>query len=130
MNVIYLSYPTRCIYIHTTLYLNSLSHPSILPTAQARVDIGCPDPSLIMEPIRLKKCTDLWFPDGTVIIRAAYSSHAYRVYQGMLSAQSAMFNDLFTRAQGDVKYENCPIVDFYDDHADLEAFLRAILDWR
>jgi hypothetical protein len=73
---------------------------------------------------------DLWFADGTVILRA--KDELFRVYGGILAAQSPVFADMFAvpQPEGGEKIEGCPVVDLHDDVRDLKHFLRALHDAR
>ncbi|KAI0784158.1 hypothetical protein C8Q75DRAFT_397623 [Abortiporus biennis] len=80
----------------------------------------------------LKRCPELWFDDGTIVIRA--EDTLFRVYAGQLSRCSAVFKDTFSLPQpplGDDAnevYEGTPLVVLNDSAADMEAFLLAIFD--
>ncbi|KAL4252264.1 hypothetical protein ABKN59_002585 [Abortiporus biennis] len=86
-------------------------------------------PSLQTE---LKRCPELWFDDGTIIIRA--EDTLFRVYAGQLSRCSPVFKDTFSLPQPPLAdgvnelYEGCPLVVLNDSAADIEAFLLAIFD--
>jgi hypothetical protein len=73
---------------------------------------------------------DVWFQDGNIIIRA--ESTLFRVYGGMLSAQSTVFADMFSApAQpggGQELLDGCPVVDVHDRAADMCCLLRAMHD--
>jgi hypothetical protein len=75
-----------------------------------------------------ERCKELWFEDGTVILR----SHpvVFRVYQGLLSLQSQVFRDMFSMPQpiGTEKMDGVPVVDLLDNPEDLKNFLRALND--
>ncbi|KAJ7048631.1 hypothetical protein C8F01DRAFT_1188873 [Mycena amicta] len=74
---------------------------------------------------------DLWFPDGTLVIRAG--AKLFKVFQSVLAARSTVFRDMLALPQepmdavGEV-YEGCPSVTLTDDGDDVEVFLRAIFD--
>ena len=78
----------------------------------------------------LTRCEDVWFEDGTVVLQA--ETTLFKVYRGMLRAQSPFFNDLFALAQPDSdqsgKYEDCPLVPMYDHAVDVYRFLKALFD--
>ncbi|KAJ7167231.1 hypothetical protein C8R43DRAFT_984555 [Mycena crocata] len=45
------------------------------------------------------RSTDVWFDDGTVILQAEQT--LFRVYRGVLAAQSTIFRDMFSISQPD-----------------------------
>lgn len=79
-----------------------------------------------------RHCTDyegshlsFWYPDGNLIIQAQQT--IFRIYGGLLSSQSSVFEDMFKfpqPAEGDL-YEGCRIVELYDSPVDLYYFLQA-----
>jgi hypothetical protein len=64
---------------------------------------------------------DLWFADGTVVLR---------VYGGMLASKSSIFADMFQIPQpgGAETAEGCPVVDLHDPAYQLSHFLRTLHD--
>lgn len=85
----------------------------------------------------LAKHTDLWFTDGSVILRA--ESTIYRVHISQLSRHSAFFRDLFTLPQssststdGDGTdsdfLDGCPLVHLHDAAEDVSNLLAALYD--
>ena len=76
------------------------------------------------------RCEDVWFDDGTVVLQA--ETTVFKVYRGVLKAQSPFFNDLFALPQQDSeqleKYGDCPLVTMPDLAADARVFLKAIFD--
>ncbi|GJE90684.1 BTB/POZ domain-containing protein [Phanerochaete sordida] len=85
-----------------------------------------------MDAAHLTRCEELWFEDGTVVLRA--EDTVFRVYRGMLCRQSSVFKDLFEvpqPANGEC-YEGCPLVHMEATPAeDLRDILLAIhdVDW-
>ncbi|KAJ7081128.1 hypothetical protein B0H15DRAFT_803736 [Mycena belliarum] len=79
-------------------------------------------------PPELVRSTDVWFEDGTVVLQA--DSTLFRVYRGVLSAQSPIFRDAFTIPQPSEEeaYEGCPVVTLHDSAEDLTLFLLGLLD--
>ncbi|KAJ7182415.1 hypothetical protein C8R43DRAFT_967195 [Mycena crocata] len=70
---------------------------------------------------------DVWFADGTVILQA--ESSLFRVYLGVLSAQSSVFRNIF--AIRDATYaanEGCPLHVVHDYAHELKVFLLAVHD--
>ncbi|KIP01846.1 hypothetical protein PHLGIDRAFT_325470 [Phlebiopsis gigantea 11061_1 CR5-6] len=80
----------------------------------------------------LARCTrdpDLWFTDGSVVLRA--DDALYRVYSGILSQASPVFRAMFgipQPAYGSESYDGCPLVHMPDSAQDLRPFLRALYD--
>lgn len=76
-----------------------------------------------------KRCDDLWFVDGTVVLQAEKT--LFRVYFGILIKYSSFFESLFTLPQPpDAEtYDGCPLVILQGDTAeDVYDFLRAMFD--
>ncbi|KAF5365214.1 hypothetical protein D9758_005446 [Tetrapyrgos nigripes] len=74
------------------------------------------------------RSTELWFDDGTLIIEA--NGVYFRVYKGILSANSPVFEDMLSIPQpvedDTVVYEGCPVVKLYDSSTDMMHFLKAL----
>ncbi|KAI1786052.1 hypothetical protein LXA43DRAFT_1076750 [Ganoderma leucocontextum] len=67
-----------------------------------------------------------WFEDGNVVLVARGT--AYKVYKGLLAAQSPVFQDLFASAShAEEVYEDCPVVRLSDSPDDLQCLLRFLL---
>lgn len=79
---------------------------------------------------RYTKDTDLWFPDGSIVLRA--DNTLFKVYSGMLAQASPIFEDMLSLPQftpsEDEMYEGLLVVCMLDSAADLKPFLRAIHD--
>ena len=69
---------------------------------------------------------DIWFEDGNVVLQA--QSTQFRVHRGVLSANSAIFADLFTIPQpaSEELVDGCPVVQLSDSAEDLCHILEAI----
>ncbi|KAH8823708.1 hypothetical protein DL96DRAFT_1615296 [Flagelloscypha sp. PMI_526] len=85
-----------------------------------------------MEESQLRRVPHLWFSDGGIILQAGQS--LFRVYQGILSAQSTVFRDMFSLAQpgndtipGNT-YDGCPLIVLQDAEDETEPFLKAVFD--
>lgn len=67
----------------------------------------------------------IWYPDGTLIVQAHQT--IFRVYSGLLSSQSSVFQDMlqFPQPEEADLYEGCPLVKIYDDPVDVYYFLQA-----
>ncbi|KAK7042732.1 hypothetical protein R3P38DRAFT_3260686 [Favolaschia claudopus] len=86
----------------------------------------------IAEHESLHRVEELWFPGATLVFQA--ESSLYRVYSGILSAQSSVFRDMLTFPQpadddskGDT-FDGCPKIVLHDKVGDVTAFFRAIFD--
>ncbi|TFK98497.1 hypothetical protein BDV98DRAFT_572768 [Pterulicium gracile] len=77
----------------------------------------------------LVRCPDVWYEDGTIILRA--NNVMFKVYKGILSAQSPVFKDMFGVSQpfDAPSYEGCLVVDVHDTPEDLTVFLKALHQW-
>lgn len=69
-----------------------------------------------------------WFEDGNVILEAEETQ--FRVYRGILAANSAVFKDMFEFAQpeGDGNVGGCPVVHLSDSAEDLQHVLMVLHD--
>lgn len=78
--------------------------------------------------------SDLWFADGNIIIQASFpdkmQEKLYKLHRGVMGYHSTIFKDLFEVASSNSSqtFEGLPLVDLYDDPADLDCFLRALYD--
>ena len=54
---------------------------------------------------------------------------AFKIYRGLLAAQSPVFQDMFATVhpQATQEWEGCPVVHLSDSVEDLRHFLRALL---
>lgn len=78
----------------------------------------------------LIRSADLWFSDGSVILRA--ENTLFRVYSGLLAQHLPVFKDLFTLPQplDDETFEGCPVVTLQDNAVELRELLKVVHDWR
>ncbi|KAJ7624366.1 hypothetical protein FB45DRAFT_836427 [Roridomyces roridus] len=78
----------------------------------------------------LVRSPELWFDDGTIIIQA--ENTLFRVYRGILAAQSPVFRDTFSIPQPDDSeqetFEGCPLLQVHDSARDFKMFLSALHD--
>ncbi|KAH8823705.1 hypothetical protein DL96DRAFT_1818495 [Flagelloscypha sp. PMI_526] len=85
-----------------------------------------------MEESELRQVPHLWFSDGGIVLQAG--NRLFRVYQGILSARSTIFRDMFSLADpgNDMSprntYEGCPLIVLQDDEDETESFLKAVFD--
>ncbi|KAJ7048669.1 hypothetical protein C8F01DRAFT_48471 [Mycena amicta] len=77
-----------------------------------------------VEPTPAAPVDDLWFPDGTLVIRAG--AKLFKVAESILASQSTVLRDMLASPQQ--SYEGCPSITLTDDADDVEVFIRAIFD--
>ncbi|TFK89934.1 hypothetical protein K466DRAFT_544304 [Polyporus arcularius HHB13444] len=70
---------------------------------------------------------EFWFDDGSVVLIAG--KVAFKIYRGLLAAQSPIFADMFATAgpSADQSLEGCPVVHLSDSAEDVRHFLMALL---
>ncbi|KAI1795315.1 hypothetical protein LXA43DRAFT_1090965 [Ganoderma leucocontextum] len=70
---------------------------------------------------------EFWLPDGNVVLVAR--AIGFRVYRGLIAAQSTVFEDMFTAStsSSDSLFEGCPVVHLSDSPEDLVYLLRVLL---
>ncbi|KAJ7079439.1 hypothetical protein B0H15DRAFT_914117 [Mycena belliarum] len=80
------------------------------------------------EPLPLQRCSDLWFSDCGLIIRAEHV--LFRLSREMLAARSPVFADMLSFAQPDDAelLDGCPVVSLPDPPDELRVFFRALFD--
>jgi hypothetical protein len=108
--------------------------PARVPRGQPSNTILFSSTSMDLEPNSavtlptLTRSPDVWFHDGTVVLQA--ESALFRVYRGVLAAQSPIFRDTFAIPQPPTQdtYDGCPLVLLHDSPEDLKLFLLAIHD--
>lgn len=71
----------------------------------------------------------LWLADGNVVIQAEATQ--YKVYRGLLTLHSAIFNDMFALPQpplelGEQFVEGCAVVHLSDTAADVSIVLETL----
>jgi hypothetical protein len=73
------------------------------------------------------ECEDLWFHDGSIVIRA--ESTLFRVYSGVLASASPIFKDMFgvPQPQSLETYDGVPLILLPDRAFDVTQFLKALL---
>lgn len=91
---------------------------------------GVSSDALPQEQPPVTRSPDLWFEDGSVILQA--ETMIFRVYRGILAAQSSVFRDMFSVPQPSEheRMDECPFVHLHDSAEDLGYFLKALLDAR
>jgi hypothetical protein len=76
------------------------------------------------------RSADVWYDDGTLIICA--ENTLFRVYRGILAAQSDIFKDMLSIPQPSSvnaeTFEGCAIVRVHDKADDMERLLRVVVD--
>lgn len=81
--------------------------------------------------------TDLWFPDGSIVLRA--ENTLFRVHMSQLSRHSVCFHDMFSLASASAStvvsspeylriIGNCPVLFLQDKADDLAHLLTALYD--
>lgn len=70
---------------------------------------------------------EFWFEDGNLILLA--KDVAFRVFKGLLAAQSSIFAGMCTASSpdDDETYEGCPVVQLFDSPEDLRHLLRILI---
>ena len=81
-----------------------------------------PSPSNDLEPHG-----DVWFDDGNIVLVAGNT--AFRVYRGLLAAQSTVFSDMFEASSpvGGETFEGCPVIRLFDSTQDLVHLLKILV---
>ncbi|KAK7046527.1 hypothetical protein R3P38DRAFT_2607420 [Favolaschia claudopus] len=83
-----------------------------------------------MNPLAYKRVEDLWFYDGSLILRAG--EKIFRVYKAQLAARSTVFETMLELgtpdSQTDEMIDGVPVAVLHDEADDVEVFLRAIFD--
>lgn len=82
--------------------------------------------SNVAQPFPEKKRSTPWFNDGNIILEADFTQ--FRVYKGILSANSVVFADMFalSQADGEGEVEGCAVVPLQDKADDLRVVLQAL----
>lgn len=102
--------------------------PPVQKSAAAQVDKteSDDDRSILRHP-------DLWFSDGSVVLRA--ESTLFRVHISQLARRSLFFRDLFSLPQPakdtiglDGTFDDCPLLVLHDSAEDLSNLLKALYD--
>ena len=104
------------------------------PAKHVRLDFDHhPIPSTIPAPLSppldaFKRHDKLWFDDGNLIL-VANKDTAFRVYCGLLAAQSTVFADMLAAARSDPSrlVDGCLVLEVYDTPVELAHFLKVIL---
>ncbi|KAJ7142756.1 hypothetical protein C8R44DRAFT_974329 [Mycena epipterygia] len=76
----------------------------------------------------LERSPDIWFDDGTIVLRAGRT--LFRVFRGILAAQSPIFRDTFAIPQPPTQemYDACAVLEIQDSPKDLRMLLMATHD--
>ncbi|KAI1795320.1 hypothetical protein LXA43DRAFT_1090970 [Ganoderma leucocontextum] len=95
------------------------------------------DDTLSMGYRKVKRCSahlrnlehhpEFWFDDGNIVLIAQHTG--FRIFRGLLAAQSTVFADMFASAssQADETLDGCPVVHLSESHLDLAHLLRILL---
>ena len=75
----------------------------------------------------IERDSEFWLEDGNVVLVA--QNTGFRVYKGLLAAQSPVFHDMFSAAglHADERYDGVPVVPLFDSPVDLRHLLRVLL---
>ncbi|TFK98829.1 hypothetical protein BDV98DRAFT_606597 [Pterulicium gracile] len=78
----------------------------------------------------LVRSSELWYRDGTVVIQAGNT--VFRVYHGLLSEESQVFEHMFQQAQPHdaPKYDGVPLVQLPDASHEFALLLKLLHKWR
>jgi hypothetical protein len=118
-----------------------MPHLGVLSHEPGSEDKNCPSTSRLI----VKKHPDLWFSDGSVVLRA--EDTVFRVHMSQLSRRSLFFRDLFSLPQPgpdpsvadvdmsdaswvgcDGTFDGCPLLLLHDSAEDLANLLNALYD--
>ncbi|KAF8512916.1 hypothetical protein JB92DRAFT_2926149 [Gautieria morchelliformis] len=77
--------------------------------------------------------SDLWFDDGSVVLRAKDPPTLFRVHRALIARHSEVFRHMFSMPQPEHPVEaevieGCPVVDLHDSASDMTSLLRALYD--
>ena len=77
--------------------------------------------------VRLTRDREFWLDDENFVLIAR--DVGFRIYRGLLSVQSQVFEDLFASASSstDELFADCPVVHLSDSPGDLVHLLRVLL---
>jgi hypothetical protein len=95
-----------------------------MDNSDAKIESGSPNTAL-------KKCTDLWFDDGNIVLEA--EGVGFKVYRGYLAQQSPVFAAMLTfpaSQSPEDMYGGCPLVHMPDPADHLRYLLIAMNDPR
>ena len=75
----------------------------------------------------LERHAELWLEDGNIVLVA--QNVGFRVYKGILTKQSPVFEDLFSaqETRADETYDGVPVVRLFDSPVDVGHLLRVLL---
>ncbi|KAI1795285.1 hypothetical protein LXA43DRAFT_939155 [Ganoderma leucocontextum] len=77
--------------------------------------------------VKLIRDKEFWLNDGNIVLIAR--DVGFRIYRGLLTAQSTIFADMFSSPNSiaDEYYDDCPVVRLSDSPEDLRYFLRVLV---
>ena len=77
--------------------------------------------------VKLTRDKEFWLEDGNIVLIAR--DVGFRIYRGLLVAQSTVFADMFgsPNSTADEYYDDCPVVRLSDSPEDLRYFLRVLI---
>ena len=107
-------------------------HKDQLPPVPTPIDTQAAK-AVVNEGDNLLRHPDLWFSDGSVVLRA--ESTLFRVHISQLVRRSLFFRDLFSLPQPandavglDGTFDGCPLLVLHDSADDLSNLLKALYD--
>ncbi|TBU62631.1 hypothetical protein BD310DRAFT_917847 [Dichomitus squalens] len=70
---------------------------------------------------------EFWLEDGNIVLIAGKT--AFKIYRGLIAAQSLVFSDMLATARPDAEqlYDGCPVDRLSDSPLDLRYLLRALI---
>ena len=97
------------------------------PTKRPRIDSNAEAPR---PPSECTRSPTLWFDDGSIVLQA--EGVRFKVYKGILAANSVIFRDMFAMAQATDRelVEGCTVVHLGDKAEELTFVLEALHDSR
>ncbi|RPD75421.1 hypothetical protein L226DRAFT_485561 [Lentinus tigrinus ALCF2SS1-7] len=104
--------------------MNTSFADSVPARKRTRHDEDAPQPQGLADLTRDK---EFWLDDGSIVLITQKT--AFKVYKGLLAAQSPVFADMVATATPDPEHslEGCPVVHLSDSPEDMRHFLRALL---
>ena len=80
-----------------------------------------------MDPDQLQWDDEFRFDDGSIVLIAGTT--AFKVYKGLLAAQSIVFSDMFSTGSTHAGHilDGCPVVHLSDSPEDLRHLLRTLI---
>ena len=112
----------------------TMSDPEPRPLKRTRLSADDPTDSRSIPSVsspasssNLNRHPEIWYEDGNLVLVARET--AFRIYRGLIAAQSTVFSDLFASSTSspDEMFEECPVIHLSDSPQDLTHLLRVLL---